>query len=502
MQKHAIQNLAVAIIVPTILFAIALLGTRHINMPQAAVDTLLKDSITDLQARLEAEAQLCDLKFDSLEKVFNPERAKFWKDQGYNYFVDLDWLFPNSELKGLRAYTKYPFFTPFDNFFFDGGEIGNSTTIAKKNGIFYLITNDGTRVLIGKVAFDLQDDLWHNLADYGRLTNATIILLVSLMIIFLSYFLYHPKSELVGLLPCITILLGGVWLYGYNESCGEDKFYDFKNIILLYITLCWLCCIIALFIPLEEKQKLIVKEQKEEKENKGKELIEKEKRTKNGVDTQYFYKYRWLEVENDSCSLTFNMDGTAFYTDENNIEIYDYSVNTDWSIILTKGEKRFFVRHRYYRDIDSSQLLFKGKSFTKSGKSIEAIRKEHYEKEKQQKFVEDTVKSVTTEWQFSCRGILVAVFMLLVVAGGVIFFYFMVSSSLWITIFVAFVLAGFAFHCYSKYLTSKIEKLKAICHNAYGKLSKDEMPDYLRYCLKHGEISIEEYSKLDEGKES
>ena len=85
MPKHTIQNLAVAIIVPTILFAIALLGTRHINMPQAAVGSKFsQDSVTYLQQILEANVALKPyLKFDSVQNVCDSAVTAYHKRKGH-----------------------------------------------------------------------------------------------------------------------------------------------------------------------------------------------------------------------------------------------------------------------------------------------------------------------------------------------------------------------------------------------------------------------------------
>ena len=100
MNKHTVQNLALAIIVPTILFTMTLFGISHIKPPKPTVGTFAQDSITFLQGQIEAAISLQPyLDFDSIPN------ASYFGRQGLNYFVDLSHLFPNTGLKGLRAYT-------------------------------------------------------------------------------------------------------------------------------------------------------------------------------------------------------------------------------------------------------------------------------------------------------------------------------------------------------------------------------------------------------------
>ena len=487
MPKHTIQNLAVAIIVPTILFAIALLGTRHINMPQAAVGSKFsQDSVTYLQQILEANVALKPyLKFDSVQNVCDSAVTAYHKRKGHVYYVELDRLFPESPLKGLRAYIADTYMMGDNEFYCDGGPLEESWLIKNSSGEYSLVFKSNFKeILLGHASFDLRDDLWHNLADYGRLTNATIILLVSLMIIFLSYFLYHSQSELKEWLYVIAILLGGVWLYGYNGSCGEDKFYDFKNIILLYITLCWLCSIIALFIPLEERSILFVKEQK------------KKNNLLNGVDINNILGI-WLEAHNEG-TLIFNKNRTAYYLDKDDIHTaYKFSLNSDGLTgILFKEDEKHIFGYFEYPELNNWELNFLDKTFTRDGNSIEEQKEEINKATLLDSILGKQSRHSGGNTIISILIILLSMWSLLIEASSVA------------ELLVNFLFLGFgliiwgAIRLYHKYLSSKRKKLIVICNKVYGKLSNEKMPDYLRYCLKHGEISIEEYSKLDEGKDS
>lgn len=519
--KHTIQNLTIAIIIPIIMFTVALWSVQHVDMPKPFAGKFAGDSISVGQGVFEANASLTPyLKFDSIKNVCDSATTAYFTKQGRVYHVKLGQLFPNAELKGLEAFTTFTNILCCCDFYCDGGPLVSDFFIVKKRGEYMLFNREVGKILLGYPSFDLRDDLWHNLGSYGTLTNATIILLVSLSIIFISFLLYHPKSNLNWVGWTTIILLGAVWLYGYNGNLGQDKFYEYPNIILLYMVLCWLCSTIALFAPLEEKRELFEKEKKEE--------VEKEKRTRNGVDTQYLYKHRWIEVGKNNCSLTFNMDGTAFYTNESNIEIFKYSVNTDWSIILKNREKKYFVRHWYRNEINSSWLIFKGKSFTKDGRSIEEMLAEYEEKrelarQEEEKFsmidsilgrqskhsggnivvsiiimlvgfcllafgINKLIHSQSGQWMmdnlFSCD---VGYFIGLVIG----FILSLIGTGLYLGLFL---LIWGSIRIYHNYLFSKRKKLIAICNEAYGKLGDDEIVDYLHYCMKHGAISIEEYS--------
>lgn len=224
-----------------------------------------------------------------------------------------------------------------------------------------------------------------------------------------------------------------------------------------------------------------------------------EKKLSNGVDCEYIYD-RWIEVGNNKYSLTFNEDKTAFYTDDTKIDFYSYTVNTDYSVTLSNGEVRYLVRHWYKPKIDCSYLIFDGKLFTRTGKSIEEIQKEYDKKEQQKKLEEEKsfiIESVLgAQSKHSGGNIIVSVVLLLL---GL---YLTICISLYNTDIVNMVfcllysigiLTWGIIRCYHKYLFNRRRKLIPICNNAYGRLNKEMLVSYLRYCLKHGEVSIEEF---------
>lgn len=279
--KHTIRNLAIAVIVPTVMFTIALLGVQYIKTPKPVVGKFRDSTNINLQGMLDANISLKPyLKFDSIQNVCDSATTKFLIQNGRVYSVRLDSIFPKTILKGLQAYTTYTYIDKSD-FYCDGGHVGDNLLLVKNGftGEYHLIfPQEKTSILLGNASFDLRNDLWHTLACYGILTKATIALLVSLAIIFISLLIYHPKSNANFWSFLIAALLGAIWLYGYNVSCGQDKFYDFPNIFRLYITLCWLGSIIALFIPLERRNEFFVEKQKEEKmqrKEESKQVIEK-----------------------------------------------------------------------------------------------------------------------------------------------------------------------------------------------------------------------------------
>lgn len=503
MNKHTVQNLALAIIVPTILFTMTLFGISHIKPPKPTVGTFAQDSITFLQGQIEAAISLQPyLDFDSIPN------ASYFGRQGLNYFVDLSHLFPNTGLKGLRAYTTDICLT-FCVFHCDGGHVCNGFIVKKRSNEYIIcdVSDNEIKELVrlGHPSFDLRDDLWHNLAYHGGLTYATIILFVSLAIIIISSFLYHDKTENSKYSTLCGAALIIVWLLGYNGQLGQDKFYEFDWLICLYIALCWLCSITSLFFPLEERCKLFLKGQREDEEEKEKQEIKKkelEKRLSNGVDSEYIYG-RWIEVGNNECSLTFNPDGTAFYTDDTKIDIYKYTVNSDSSVILNKGEEQYFVRHWFKTKIKASFLVCGNKSFTRNGKSIDDLQNEYNEKEKKKRQNEEKEEIIDEILGFQSRhsGGNIVISMLFTLLGSFFLIYGifeLFGAGYSLALLIKLCLAGIIFiwgiirTCH-KILFSKRMKLIVVCHNVYGKLDRKELMDYLCYCKKHGEVSIEEY---------
>lgn len=500
MNKHTVQNLAIAIIVPTILFTMTLFGISHIKPPKPTVGTFAQDSITYLQGQIEAAISLRPyLDFDSIPK------ASYFGRQGLNYYVDLSHLFPNTGLKGLRAYTTDEDMA-FCDFFCDGGHVCSGFIVKHSNE--YIICDQSDKeikqlIRLGHPSFDLRDDLWHNLAYYGGLTYATIILFVSLAIIIISSSLYHDDTEVSSLIGATIIIT--VWLLGYNGQLGQDKFYEFDWLICLYIALCWLCSIISLFFPLEDRSKLFLKGQREDKEEKEKQEVKKkelEKRLSNGVDSEYIYG-RWIEVGNNECSLTFNPDGTAFYTDDTKIDIYKYTVNSDSSVILNKGEEQYFVRHWFKNKIKTSFLVCGNKSFTRNGKSIDDLQNEYNEKEKKKRQNEEKEEIIDEILGFQSRhsGGNIVISMLFTLLGSFFLAYGIVElfgTGYSFALLIKLCLNGMIFiwgiiRIYHKILFSKRMKLIVMCNNVYGKLDRKELMDYLRYCRKHGDVSMEEY---------
>ncbi len=475
MKQHTIINLTIAVLVPTFIFIGVILGVQYTNLP-----TNKNETIGCRIAKVKADISLTPyLKFEPIENC-----------AGYNYGVDLKGVFPNSGLKGLIATT--PDFNSFYNASFlcyDGHDVhflGDSTFLAKQDvtGEYFIVSNENV-IKLGRSTFDITnngvlDNLWYSLSSSKALTIATIIMLVSLALIILSNILYHPKTNYDSLQFLLPIILGGIWLYMYNSSYGEYKFYESPNLVTIYIFLCWICTIIALFIPLEEKGKLLAEEEREQR------------RLSNGIDCQYIYG-AWNEVGADERSLVFNEDKTAFYTDETKIDFYSYTVNKDWSVILTKGEERYFVRHWYRSRIHCPYLIFDGKTFTRSGKSIDEMQKEYDEKEKQKKQEEEKgyiIDSIVG--RHSGGNIIISIFLILL--GFVTFLlWFNNSNVFFLLCFIGMFIWGVV-RCYHKYLSKKKEKLIPICNKTYGKLSKEKLVEYLRYCLKHGEVSIEEFS--------
>lgn len=204
MKKHTIHNFVFAVIVPTVMFTIALLGVQHIKADDPTIGKYSMDSITVGEAALTADISLQPyLKFDSIQNVCDSALTEYHKRNGRNYYVKLDQLFPDTELKGLCDYTTYKDIK-FVDFYCDGGYIGNNRLLVKsRTGEYYLLLDKGKSIRVGNTSFDLRDDLWHNLAYHKELTKATIILLVSLALIIISFFYTIPNRITIG---CHTLL--------------------------------------------------------------------------------------------------------------------------------------------------------------------------------------------------------------------------------------------------------------------------------------------------------
>lgn len=288
-QKHTFINLAIAVIVPTVMFTIALLGIRYIKTPMPAVGKFRDSTATYCQEMLDANISLSPyLKFDSIKHVCDSAFTKWHAKKGRAYYVRLDSLFPNAVLKGLRAYTTDSNIYEGD-FYCDGGHVGDSLWLIKNSltGEYRLIfPQNKASILLGHPIFDLRDDLWHNLANYGILTKATMALLVSLSVIIISLLICHLKQDAVSWSGSIAVLLGIVWIYGYNISCGQDKFFYFPNLLRLYIALCWLGSIIALFISLEKSNKFFEEEQQDKKMQEEREQEIEQQNENEAMETQ------------------------------------------------------------------------------------------------------------------------------------------------------------------------------------------------------------------------
>lgn len=160
MKHYTIRNLTIAVIVPTFLFIAAIVGVRHINLPIEREDI---DS-TMINEYFAANISLTPhLEFDSL--VNNNGEIR--------YFVNLDRVFSNSELKGLWAYITKPYakFSGNDIFICDGGVIGDSLRIIKQSitNKYYLVDAHDRKTFLGRSIFDTHDNLWYNLSSYNCL---------------------------------------------------------------------------------------------------------------------------------------------------------------------------------------------------------------------------------------------------------------------------------------------------------------------------------------------
>lgn len=249
-RKHIVQNFAIAVIVPTILFVIAFLGVKGLDLKPTGK---LVDSNSVWVESLAANISLKPyLRFDSIQNVCDSVTTKHHKKFGRNYYVELGWIFPYSELKGLRAYTiENGKFRYGDAFFCDGGYLGDSISLAKIEGSGnYVLISKNASIFLGKASFDLRDNFLDELVSNRNFAAATLIFIVSMVILIASFFCCPPNSECYVPAVIVAIILGVMWGCCLNTLHGQFKLYDFPIIIQLYVALCWLGCIIALFFVL------------------------------------------------------------------------------------------------------------------------------------------------------------------------------------------------------------------------------------------------------------
>lgn len=253
--KRIFQNLTFAILVPTILFGIALLSIHYMDLNRRG--RLNSELGTVLHNTLEANSILCPhLKFYSTQEACLPNIAAFHKKYGRNYYVSLKDVFPHSKLDNLRAYTvQSRGFQEGDAFFCEGGFIGDNFLLARRpeTGEYYLIGKQGI-ILLGKSKFEQPNSFWQDLADSKNLATATIVLLLTLSLLIVACAITPLKNQWGDIPAGISFcLLPTLWFWGYSDSLGDFRYYDFPNVVKFFIFLCWTASFLSLCFALSSR---------------------------------------------------------------------------------------------------------------------------------------------------------------------------------------------------------------------------------------------------------
>lgn len=403
-----VKLVLIAFLVPTIVFIIIFLGIKYIPLDGNEIED---NNFITAQKEI-----LPYLSFDSIKSVKDSAFTEYYKKKNIYYFVRLDGVFPESSLKGLRAYTQGTGWIGYGDVFCcdEFGVIpADSIRIYKRqtNGNFYLVSTFMGKtdflVKLGKPSLRPDDEfsLFHDLAYNENLVKTIIIVCVSFLLIGISCGIKEIKqpseniSDVCSWIYPLVLLLIPIG-YGIANFFG---FLEYKHFYLIAILMCWGICVYSWACNLLDLQKTLKNEEdekikeKEEKEKNERLQIKKEEeekqraeklaavraqRMQNGVDPEFLYGC-WYEANSYEHCLIFNENGTAIYTknsDSEDFEIYKYEINQDKSVILNREGKKLFLE---YWPFDCFYL--NGIEFSKSGKDYDTLQEEFYKEQEERR---------------------------------------------------------------------------------------------------------------------
>lgn len=473
MKKEYLLNIAIAFTIPTIVFIISLVGVKHIPAGNPI-------HVTKEYGMKELYKHMI---FDSIQNVKDSAMTAWMNKNGLYYYVSeksFDYNFPNSEVHNLRAYTRYAFhFRCGDRFCFDGTVCDSINVVKDHNtGLYYLWLSKSNEpyAKLGTARFD--NNILFKFAHNNNYQAIALTLLVSWLLLAIIIVLYNKDEGISDSLFVIvgTSIFAFVILCYLYDSGTVDIIASYAVYTRCTILACWFACVFIWFIGLQQSFQ----------------------------PKEYEYKWmlgEWQNMNDKTQSLIIDNDHTAIFNKGKETFIFNFQMNNWDGFLLSSGNENFYVRRKYYKDINCDELYFVDSVFTRNGNDVKQILNKHKEDEEAFKYAMNISKKILGIKKAHSGGNL---FVTLLLAAIGLFHAFSLIDS-WSTstlfgkiyvIFMIFVPLSWAairlIHFLQNRKLSPIKnKIMLYTEKTEVKeLSPNDMEEYITYCIRYGEVSV------------